>query len=184
MLEVDSVPREQIEQVERKLRKHYGDIYADVWVLGVNVALRISDLLSIRLADVVGRDTLTLTEAKTGKVRLITLNARARDVIKRRAAANPHHEWLFQSTSNRAKASCKPITRQAVSAAFKEVGEIVGIHLGTHSMRKTRGRAMFEAGTPLEVISKSLNHSSTGVTMRYIGIEKKRIQQTYDDFVL
>jgi len=78
----------------------------------------------------------------------------------------------------------KPLSRETVARKFAEVGEIIGVHLGTHSMRKTRGWAMWDAGVSLEVIARVLNHSSPAVTMRYIGLEQADINKTYDDFVL
>lgn len=185
MQEVEAVARDEIRTVERKLEQHFGGrLFADVWVFGVNTALRISDLLSIKMADVARREVLALVESKTGKSRTIELNERALEVVNRRLAEHPEHIYLFQSESNRARSLAKPVTRQSVARAFQEVGKILGIHLGTHSMRKSLGRAMFDENRPLELISKTLNHASTGVTMRYIGIEKRDIQQVYRDFVL
>ena len=51
-------------------------------------------------------------------------------------------------------------------------------------MRKTRGYAMYTYLVPIEDICKVLKHSNTSVTLRYIGIEKRDILQTYDDYVL
>ena len=90
--------------------------------------------------------------------------------------------WLFQVDCNRAKD--KPISRVSVSRAFKEAGDMLGLTINTHSMRKSRGKAMFDAGVPVEKISKVLNHSDTGVTLRYLGITKEAVLQTYDDFEL
>jgi hypothetical protein len=70
------------------------------------------------------------------------------------------------------------------SRKFAEVGDILRLQLGTQSMRKSRGAALFAAGVPLEVITKTLNHSSPAVTLRYIGVDRARVNQTYDDFVL
>ncbi len=61
---------------------------------------------------------------------------------------------------------------------------MLGLTINTHSMRKSRGKAMFDAGVPVEKISKVLNHSDTGVTLRYLGITKEAVLQTYDDFEL
>ena len=72
----------------------------------------------------------------------------------------------------------------AVACAFKAVGDELGIQLGTHSMRKTRGWLMFSAGVSLEVICKVLNHSSPAVTMVYIGLTQAEIDSTYHEFVI
>ena len=41
----------EIEAVEILLIKHHGQIYADIWRVGLNLSLRISDLVSIRFDD-------------------------------------------------------------------------------------------------------------------------------------
>lgn len=181
---VQAIPKDEIPTVTRLLLKHYGRDFADIWELGINVALRISDLLALRLAEVVGRETLALTERKTGKRREVVLNAKARAIIARRAAAYPSDIWLFQSHGNRGKAAQKPLNRSTVARVFADIGQMIGRDLGTHSMRKTRGAAMYQAGVPIETICKTLNHSSPAVTMRYIGIDAATVAKTYDDFVL
>ena len=175
---------DQISTVSHMLEKHGGDVYRDIWQLGLNLALRISDLLNLTYDEFTGGETITVIEQKTGKSRTIKLNDKVQTIVKQRQALNPNDKYLFQSVGNRAKKLQKPLSRETVARKFAEVGEIIGVHLGTHSMRKTRGWAMWSAGVPLEVIARVLNHSSPAVTMRYIGLEQADINQTYDDFVL
>lgn len=175
---------QQIDRIEHLLAER-GQVYADVWRVGLNLALRISDLLSIKFSDVEG-ERLELVEQKTGKRRIIKINTAARAVITRRKADNPQHVWLFQSDANRSKSLVKPLSREVVARVFKQVGEgrSVSLHLGTHSMRKTRGWIMYSKGVPLEKIAKTLNHSSPAVTMRYIGLEQADIDAGYDEFCI
>lgn len=175
---------DQISTVSHMLEKHGGGTYRDIWQLGLNLALRISDLLNLTYDDFAGGETITVIEKKTGKSRTIKLNEKAQTIINQRQALNPNDKYVFQSVGNRAKRLQKPLSREAVARKFAEVGDIIGVHLGTHSMRKTRGYAMWDAGVPLEVIARVLNHSSPAVTMRYIGLEQADINKTYDDFVL
>jgi len=175
---------DQISTVSHMLEKHGGDVYRDIWQLGLNLALRISDLLNLTYDEFTGGETITVIEQKTGKSRTIKLNEKVQSIVKQRRLNNPHDMYLFQSVGNRAKKLQKPLSRETVARKFAEVGEIIGVHLGTHSMRKTRGWAMWSAGVPLEVIARVLNHSSPAVTMRYIGLEQADVNKTYDDFVL
>lgn len=180
---VDGVGKDEVNDVHRLLGRKYGTIYADIWKLGVNVSLRISDLLAVKFADLdVGNRTLTLIEGKTGKNKCVRLNEPALEIIQRRRLENPDHVWLFQVSCNRAKN--QPISRVSVSRAFKSAGDVLGVTINTHSMRKSRGKAMFEAGVSIEKICKVLNHSDTGVTLRYLGITQAEILKTYDDFIL
>ena len=177
-----------IATIERLLTKHYGEVYADLWKVGLNMALRISDLLAVRydLLDL-QRAEYVCREGKTGKVRTIKLNRPALEVINRRRANYPADVFLFQVHSTRTKSMApKAIDRTTVARAFKAVGEMNGVEvrLGTHSMRKTRGYMMWSDGVPLEVIAKVLNHSSPAVTMAYIGLTKKTVQDTYETYEL
>lgn len=185
MREVEAVKGStDIATVKDMLNKHGGEIYKDIWSFGINTALRISDLITIRFEDVVGREFLVLIEGKTKKERSIKLNKGAVDVIQRRYEDNPKDTYLFQAKGNRATALAKPIDRSTVARKFQEIGEIVKIPIGTHSMRKTRGYAEYTRGTPIEKICKMLNHSAPAITLRYIGIEKQDIHDSYDDLVL
>jgi len=187
MNDVEAVKtRAEIENVERLLRKHYGDLYGDIWRIGVNMALRISDMLAIEYAQIdFDRREYRTVEGKTGKTRIITLNAVALELIERRRQAHPDDIYLFQVHSNRtASLPPKPISRRNVGRAFQAVGEIVDVQIGTHSMRKSRGWAMHFDGVSLELIAKVLNHASTATTMRYIGLDKQNVSDTYTDYVL
>ena len=192
MREVEAVKTaEQRQQVEAHLADQ-GAIYADIWKVGVNTALRISDLLSLTMEDVRTLDTenpaLNIIEQKTGKPRKIVVNQTALTVMQRRLHEHPNDVWLFQSeAANRdRRAAPKPINRRSVSRVFEKVGQRVApkVVLGTHSMRKTRGYAMHKAGRSIESIAKVLNHSSPAVTMRYIGLVQQDIDESYTELEL
>lgn len=183
MKTVEAVKTEgEAKTISRKLTLNAksNTLYADIWEFGINTALRISDLLTLTFVDVQG-DKLVIKEAKTGKTRQIELNSGAKAIIARRHKAHPAHTFLFQVDSNRAKG--KAVSRAAVAAAFKAVGDEMSIHLGTHSMRKTRGWLMHSGGKSIELICRTLNHSSPAVTMAYIGLTQAEVDATYHEFV-
>jgi len=186
MNEVDAVKtKEEIALVQTLLNKHGSEDMADIWKLGINVALRITDLLAVQFDQInMNKRELELMEQKTGKKRTVRLNDAAYEIVQRRRAAFPDDTYLFQSHSNRAKTSGKPLDRSSVARKFQEIGNIIDVKLGTHSMRKTRGYMMFKAGVSLAQIARVLNHSTPAVTMAYIGLTKEETLQTYDDFVL
>ena len=106
---------------------------------------------------------------------------------QRRLKENPKHRYLFQSES--VKLHRKPaqaLNRRSVARVFEKVGQKIApkVQLGTHSMRKPRGYAMHEAGRSIEEICKVLNQASSVVTMRYIGIDQRDIDQSYVEFEL
>ena len=67
-----------------------------------------------------------------------------------------------------------------------EVCNDVGINykVGTHSLRKTFGYHHYIKFKDIAILQKILNHSSTSITLRYIGIEQDRIDESYMNFVL
>jgi len=69
-----------------------------------------------------------------------------------------------------------------VSEAFKEVGNILSLKLGTHSKRKTLGWAMYYTGERIERICRVLNHKYSAVTMRYIGLTQTDIDSAYHEY--
>jgi len=184
MNEVEAVKtREEIAAIETLLRKHHTAIYADIWKIGLNLSLRISDLLAIRFSDLdLDRREFDLVEGKTGKKRRIRLNNTALRIIERRRKERPEDVYLFQVDANRAKG--KPISRNSVSRAFKDAGDRIGLRINTHSMRKSRGFVMFSDGVPIEKICKVLNHSHPAITMRYLGITNQEVLDSYDEYEL
>ena len=192
MQEVDAIKSElQRQQVESHLADR-GQVYLDIWKLGLNTFLRISDVLALTMTDVrqIKNDQpeLKLTEIKTGKPRTIALNDTALAILQRRLVEHPKDVWLFQSESPRhtRRSGAQPINRRSVGRVFAETGQQIRprVQLGTHSMRKTRGFAMHAAGRSIEEICRALNHSHPAVTMRYIGLTQAEINQSFTDFEL
>jgi integrase len=167
------------------LNKQNGKQMSDIWNFGVNVALRITDLLNIKLTDIEG-DRLTLIETKTKKKANILLNSKALEIVNSVRSRSPEDTYLFQSkrSRNMKNKAPKPLSRQAVTKAFTEVGETIGIPLGTHSMRKTRGYHLYKQTNDIARVMKMLRHSSAGVTLHYIGITQDDIDKDFNDLVL
>lgn len=175
--------RKGIHRAERLFRLNGSDVCADLWRIGINLALRITDLLSLKFDDVRG-DILYIQEGKTKKYREIVINGSARKYIDKRRRKYPNDIYLFQSKSITLNGRIKPINRDYASKQFKLVGEEMGIRFNTHSMRKTRGYVMHKDGVPPAMIAKILNHSSEAITLRYIGIEQEDINSTYTKYCL
>ena len=137
--------------------------------------------MSIKYSDI-KNGCINLKEAKTGKPRIIELNSKALAIVEQRRSNHPSNVYLFEVNTNRSKG--KPISRQTIAAAFKEVGSIVGLQLGTHSMRKTRGYHLYKQTNNLALVQSLLNHRSSAETLRYIGLNDKDVSASYHDLVL
>ena len=63
-----------------------------------------------------------------------------------------------------------PITYQAARAVVKKAGNVVGIHLRAHDLRRHAATYASRSGTPLEIVSKViLRHANLSTTQRYLG---------------
>lgn len=181
MSEVQAVKdQDTVKLISYLLEKQFSQQLADVWNIGLNLALRISDLLSIKFSDIQS-DRLIIRESKTGKIANIKLNHKTLARIKRIRNEHPNHIYLFQSYRNqRAKTvTPAPLSRRYVSRAFAVIGEDIKLPLGTHSMRKTRGYLLYQQTRDIGRVMKMLRHNAEGTTLRYIGIEQDDIDKDF-----
>ena len=150
-----------------------------LFVMGTNNGLRTGDLLQLKVGNVrnmkVG-DTLVIKEGKTGKRNLLVMNKsvyRSMQVYLDRLHPSDD-DWLFES-----RKGDKAITIQCANNLVKKWTASINLmgNYGAHSLRKTWGyiqRTVYGVG--FEVICKRFNHSSPSITMRYLGIEDKEVQ--------
>ena len=57
-----------------------------------------------------------------------------------------------------------------ITKQIKELSNRCGIHFSNHTLRRTFGRELFRSGVPVEVIATIYGHTSTSVTMKYLGL--------------
>ncbi len=186
MAEVHAVKdKETISLISHLLTIRFSKQMSLIWQLGINTALRISDLLSIEFSDI-NESRLVIRESKTGKVASIALNDKALALIKDIKAQFPGHQFVFQSYRSRyaQSSSPKPLSRRAVSNALDQIGQEVRLRLGTHSMRKTRGYHLYRETGDIARVMKMLRHSSEAQTLRYIGITQDEIDNDFRELVL
>lgn len=165
---------------------------AECFLIGCNIALRAGDLLSLKFSDMNG-DFISLSEQKTGKFKRIPMTPEVKDAVERLKiyyASKPFYVnkvfvpvYLFQSTSNRAFHLCQPIRIQWLSTCFKRAAKALefDFNCNTHSMRKTWGYNAYESGQDIHYIQALFNHSTTRITLNYIGITRSTVEQMYRD---
>lgn len=151
-----------------------------LFTVGINVGLRISDLLALKVGDLRGQDSDTLTEGKTQKKRTVTLNDSVKQAVATLIPAGAtDDDYLFPS-----RKGDKPIGRvqayRILNAAIERAGLAdVYTSFGAHSLRKTFGYFAYESGIDITLLMRVLNHSSARETLRYIGIEAEEVADVY-----
>ena len=152
--------------------------------LGMHIALRISDLLDLKWADIMSGglpvEYIIRKEQKTGKRREIALNQRVRDHIKRYYHKQAPAEYVFIN-KNGAK-----LSQRYVNAEFSRLNKKHKLVKGTfssHSLRKTWARHILKLNPNdvmvLNLLQEALKHSDIRITRRYLGITGEEVRDLY-----
>ena len=140
--------------------------------LGINSALRISDLLSLTWGDVYDFEKgvflrhIAIVEKKTGKQTLNALNKNATEALhlyKDTLSGLKGSDFLFPG-----RGAASPLSRQQAFRILKD-------------LRKTFGYHAWKAGVPPIILMNIFNHSSFRITKRYLGIEQDDKDQVFLD---
>lgn len=151
-------------------------------VIGLNTALRISDLLSLQWKDIYDferkafREHICITEKKTGKFSSIYVNSVIQKELKE------YQRWLKKTGEiifPEKYLFCHqkenvPISRVQAFRIIKKAADFNQIEgvISCHSLRKTFGYHAWKQGISPVLLMNIYNHSSFQVTQRYLGIEQ------------
>ena len=145
---------------------------AAVLVAEANLGMRVGDILRLRLSDIVRdgkRYRLNITEEKTGKRRTFTVPDGVYNFFCEYAESQGigKNDLLF------------PVKVRVVQRNLKLVCDVLGIdNVSTHSFRKWYATEIYrDSGYDIVLVQRLLQHSSSAITQRYIGLEPERIEQ-------
>lgn len=170
------------------LRLKKDKLYKDYLLItvGCYFGLRIGDLLSIRLVDVVGKEELVLTEQKTKKIRKITINPNVLQALnfclqeQNVDSKFNENDFIFRNRWG-GQLSVSYINKR-LKFIFKKYNVIVR-NASSHTLRKTFGKRIYEADNKSEralvYLSEIFSHSSISTTRKYIGITQEAIADMY-----
>lgn len=158
--------------------------------LGVNTALRISDLLSLTWNDVYDftkksfRSHITLIEHKTKKQNTIPLSPSVEMALieyKNSFCRLLPSFYLFYG-----KSSTSPLSRCQAYRILKNASAALQLEtpISCHSLRKTFGYYAWQAGVPSVMLMNIYNHSNFQITKRYLGIEQDEKDKVFLDLDL
>ncbi len=176
--------KRQIDSMKKILKANNLRDYL-LFVLGINIGMRISDLLQLRWGDVLDqknkpREYFWIKEQKTSKKRKIMLNDASRKALGEVYEAGvgvTAQDFLFVSQ----KGKNRPISRVHAWYLLNGAARAVGIEarIGTHTLRKTFGYHAYKQGTDITLLQQVFNHAAPSITLRYIGITQDDIDQVY-----
>lgn len=144
---------------------------ATALILEANLGIRIGDILHLKLSDIVrdgNRYRLDVVEQKTGKKRTFTVPIEIYSYIQEYAYSN----------DIKPTARLFDITDRAVQKQLKIVCDYLGLEgISTHSFRKYFATNLYVNNNyNIQLVREILQHSSTAITQKYIGIQQKDIE--------
>lgn len=176
----DYLTTDELKRLNRYFQKEQNYQMALLIEFGFRTLLRYSDISRFTWENVLNKDELVLNEKKTGKKRSIKVGS----VLK--ALLLKYYELLGHPNLDCAIFN---YTLRHTNRLLQFGSRFVGIRkkrVSTHSLRKSGARFLYDENHKSEdvflKISMILNHSSTQVSRRYLGITKEEISDVYDGF--
>lgn len=155
------------------------DRVATALVIEGNLGIRVSDVVQLRLCDIVqdgGRYRLDIKEQKTGKSRTFTVPYVIYRYISDYALRNGigATDRLF------------PVTTRQVQKTLAAVCDHLGYTgISTHSFRKMFATEIYNHnGHDIALVQRLLQHSSATTTQKYIGIEPEKIEKAIENHAM
>jgi integrase len=152
-----------------------------LFILCINSGLRVQDVLALKVKDVSTAklgDRIPIIEKKTGKENVLMINTEIKMALDIHLSTSKPKEdhFLFKSR----KGKNYPLTTYAVTMLVKRWAAEINVkgNYGAHTLRKTWCYVSRKVhGVSWELIAKRCNHSSPGVTRRYLGIQAEEVEE-------
>jgi integrase/recombinase XerD len=146
--------------------------------------LRVSELIRVKVEDVVLDAGFLRTFGKGSKERIVPFGDRARDAITAyiengRSHFN-HRNDVHLFLTNRGR----PMTRQTFWMKITRYARQAGIktHISPHVLRHSFATHLLENGADLRSVQLMLGHSDISTTQIYTHVSRARLQKMYDQF--
>ena len=146
--------------------------------------LRVSELASLRLAEVNLEDGFLVCRGKGGKERIVPLGRSACDAAKRYLAevrplvVSGERDELFLSRRG------KPFSRQGLWKLIRQHAREAGLaaKISPHILRHSFATHLLERGADLRSVQLMLGHSQITTTQIYTHVSRERLRRVYDQF--
>lgn len=182
-----SMPAEDVDALLRAPDRTTADGLRDAAMLELLYAtgLRVSELIHVKVEDLVMDAGFLRTIGKGSKERIVPFGDSARDAIVayiehgrsdfEKKHADPH---LFLSNRGR------PMSRQAFWMKIVRYARQAGIggHISPHVLRHSFATHLLENGADLRSVQMMLGHTDISTTQIYTHVSRARLQKMYEQF--
>lgn len=144
-----------------------------MFCIGIYSGLRVSDILMLKVRDVKNKDVIRLIEQKTGNHRVYPIPSPLKRALRQYCEGMGAEEYLIANGR-----TGKPIGRIQAWRILRKACEPFGLrYIGTHTMRKTFGYHFYQQYGDVVMLMTIFGHTSESYTLRYIGINRKMIDE-------
>lgn len=167
-----------------------------LFLLGVSVGGRISELLGLRVGDVWQNNSpvsdllFHKSIVKGGETsRTVPVNSDGRAAVLElmdyqllRFGEVSAGKWLFPS---RLANGDRPLHRQTAHTALKRAFVAAGLNgkLATHSLRKSFAQRLYDASDDIFAVQEMLGHKNVTTTQRYLGVNYAKVRSAVESMV-
>ena len=147
--------------------------------LGCDLMLRASDLLKLKVRDVITedgtvKDVVKVKQKKTGKVTIdIPLSDNSKRTIQENLLGKELDDFIF--VGQKSHYTRKPISTNQYQRIIKSWMKMIGTEdvsaFSSHSMRKTKASVLYKRTNNVEAVRRLLGHQSVTATSSYLGVE-------------
>ncbi len=160
--------KEKIDRMKQAL-KAKDEKYYIMWLIGCNTALRVSDILNLKVWNI-KEERVEIREKKTNKLKRFGFNDKIqRELLEYCERFDSDDAYIIPSR----KGTNQPISRVQAYRVLQDAAKVAGLkqnEIGTHTMRKTYGYWHYKKYHDVAMLQQTLNHCSPAVTLTYIGI--------------
>lgn len=151
-----------------------------LFLVGSHTGLRVSDIVKLRVEDFKS-NKLEVVEQKTKKTKIITISNKLRASINRFINNRElgTKDYLFKTRQS------SHISTRRVQQIIKAIARILDIdnNINSHSMRKTFAYNLYvKSNYNIALVMQALNHSKESITLRYLCIADKLLDDIMLDF--
>lgn len=158
-----------------------------LFCFGIYTGLRISDILTVKVQDVLGKDHFYIVEQKTKKAKQRSRKQTVRKripIIKKLQRLISNYcdgmrgsDYLFKSRQGKNR----PITRVRAYSILREAALHCDLtEIGTHTLRKTFGYLVYQNDKDVALLQDIFGHSAEYITLKYIGVNQEAIDKAYE----
>lgn len=175
-----------------KVRDTFTGLYAvrnrSLFMLGVSIGGRISELLGLKIGDV-WQNEFPVTDVvfdksivKGGEVsRAVPVNSDGTQAIDALIAWHVEQfgDLVADAPLFPSRKGGTALTRKAADDALKTAFELAGLNgkLGTHSLRKSFAQRLYDELGDIFAVGQMLGHKHTDTTQKYLGVNYRSVRE-------